>query len=205
MLEQMVEIQNSVSELLDIPREMDSLQEAAIGLGMEVVSLGDSVEDARLEPKVLETLNLNKADCSAVAALAYLLEYFVLRDWDAYDIEAAYLMLMGEIVKKQEQEKEVEEASDEAFFDVLKNVLAGDLPEFVKAFNTMEAQMIEEMNGMNDLELKQSYMEMQIEETAKVEIQDYEALEARLEMEKERLNKVMQEAIGPDFGPGPGM
>ena len=203
MLQQMVDIQNSVSEMLEIPRDMGSVLESVTGLSLEVVSLSESVEDARLEPKVLETLNLNKADCSAVAALAYLLEYFVLREWSAEDIEAAYLMLMGEIVKKQEAEAEVD--ADAAFFEMLKSVLTGDLDEFIEAFNTMEAQMIEEMNGMNDLELKQSYMEMQIEETAKVEIQDYEALEARLEMEKERLNKVMQEAIGPDFGPGPGM
>ena len=201
MLQQMVDIQNSVSEMLEIPRDFNSVQEAITGLTMEVSDLGEAVEDARLEPKVLETLNLNKADCSAVAALAYLLEYFVLREWSAEDIEAAYLMLMGEIVKKQEAEVD----ADAAFFEMLKSVLTGDLDEFIEAFNTMEAQMIEEMNGMNDLELKQSYMEMQIEETAKVEIQDYEALEARLEMEKERLNKVMQEAIGPDFGPGPGM
>jgi len=191
MLEQMVEIQNSVSEMLEIPRDMNSIQEAITGLTMEVSDLGEAVEDARLEPKVLETLNLNKADCSAVAALAYLLEYFVLRDWDAYDIEAAYLMLMGEIVKKQEAEVD----ADVAFFETLKSVLTGDLDEFIESFCKMEAEVeeINSMNGLNDLVLKQAYMEMQIEETA------------RIEMESERLNKVMQEAIGPDFGQGPGM
>ena len=205
MLQQMVEIQNSVSELLEIPRDFNSVQESVTGLTMEVSDLGEAIEDARLEPKVLETLNLNKADCSAVAALAYLLEYFVLRDWDAYDIEAAYLMLMGEVIKKQEAEVE----TDAAFFDMLKSVLAGDLPEFIESFCKMEAEIeeINSMNGVNDLILKQAYTEMQIKETVKIEVQDFEAMEegARIEMEKERLDKVMQEAIGPDFGQGPGM
>ncbi len=183
MLEQMVEIQSSVSELLDIERNFKSVEESVGGLYSEVTGMVDAIDDAHFEPKVLESLNLNKADCSAVASLAYLLEYFVLRDWNAYDIEAAYLMLMGEIVKKQE----VEADADAEFFNMLKSVLAGDLEEFIESFCKMEeVEEINSMNEINDLELKQVYMEIQIEETVKVEAQDLELMveKVRQEMEK---------------------
>ena len=190
MLQRMLDIQTTVSETLEIPRDMDSVQQAVVGVSEEAVNIAEAMEDARLEPKVLETLNLNKADCSAVAAFTYLLQYFVLRDWTADDIEQAYLMLVGEIV----QVHQVAEGVNETFFNMLKSVLTGDLEEAVKAFNIMEAE-VELMNSLNALELKDACLSLPVAE------------QAALEMEKERLDKVMQEAIGPDFSPdytGPG-
>lgn len=149
MLQQMFDIQSSVSEMLDIPREFKSIQEAMLGLAEEVAAMGEALEDVALEPKVLETLNFNKADTTAVGAFTFLLEYFVLRGWTAKDLEAAYLMLIGEITKKQEAEQE----ADSAFYNMLKDVLSGDLTGAIKAFNILEAE-VELMNGLNDLMLK---------------------------------------------------
>ena len=102
MLQAMLDCQAELCALLGVPPGLRGVQEASIGMVKEAAEL---IEEVHPGSRAWRRVDYEAADKEAIDVLLYLVEYFVLRGWDADDILNAYYE-KAEIVNQRQVSKE---------------------------------------------------------------------------------------------------
>ena len=87
MLQAMLDCQAELCALLEVPPGLKGVQEASIGMVKEAAEL---IEEVHPGSRAWRRVDYEAADKEAIDVLLYLLEYFVLRGYDADDMLNAY-------------------------------------------------------------------------------------------------------------------
>jgi hypothetical protein len=108
MLQAMLDAQDELVELLEVPRDLEGIQEAAVGIVKEAAEV---IEQVYPGARAWKEVNYEEADKEAIDVLLYLLEYFVLRGFDAEDILGKYYEKV-EVVTERQTSKEARDKEE---------------------------------------------------------------------------------------------
>lgn len=101
MLQAMLDCQAELVALMLVPPGLKGVQEASIGMVKEAAEL---IEEVHPGSRAWKRVDYEKADMEAIDVMLYLLEYFVLRGFDADDILNRYYE-KAEIVQQRQVTK----------------------------------------------------------------------------------------------------
>jgi hypothetical protein len=98
MLGSMLEMQQNLVELLEVPEGLEGIQEAVIGMMKESA---ETIECVHPGSRAWKEVDYDRADEEAIDVLLYLLEYFVLRGMDDNDVMNAYCRKVDIVTQRQ--------------------------------------------------------------------------------------------------------
>ena len=102
MLQDMLDCQAELCALMLVPPGLTGVQEASIGMVKEAAEL---IEEVHPGSRAWRRVDYKAADKEAIDVLLYLLEYFVLRGYDAEEVLQMYYA-KAEIVAERQVSKE---------------------------------------------------------------------------------------------------
>ena len=184
MLQAMLDCQAELCALLGVPPGLRGVQEASIGMVKEAAEL---IEEVHPGSRAWRRVDYEAADKEAIDVLLYLLEYFVLRGYDAEEILQMYYA-KAEVVAHRQTTKA---AADKEEYIQQDEVLSNGDYEVENGIFQEQARhkaVVIAISGENSVDLLRAFCDSGFDGMTDEEADEYH-------------RKVMDEAIGPDCPP----
>lgn len=124
MLQAMLDCQEELCDLMGVPRGLEGVQEASIGMVKEAAEL---IEEVHPGSRAWRKIDYEAADKEAIDVLLYLLEYFVLRGYDAEEILQLYYAKAEVVTERQISKVAADKVPDaESLGDLSRELLEGE-------------------------------------------------------------------------------